>query len=146
MDHSLESVAGEVFTRLLMAAVGLMMLVPAINKLHIYSSLILFGNHADGIVVYSSSGRDWGGRPLLQYRDEQNIIHEFKSRAKTHWFKKPIKGEIVEIFFDKKTPDKAIVNNFYYYVFLPLLFAAVGCYCCFKSIWFHTSKWRGEEK
>jgi hypothetical protein len=145
MNHQHESIAGEVFTRLMMVFIGLLMLVPSAHKLHVYCSLRFFGTHADGTVVHSSSGRALGGRPLLQYRDEQGTIYEFKSRAKTHWFKRPVVGETIEIFFDKEAPNKAIVNNFTYNVFFPLLFGVAGCYCCLKSIWFHSSKSKKKE-
>ena len=140
MDHHHKLVDGEVFTRLLMFFIGLIMLVPAANKLYDYSSLRFYGTHANGTVAHPSSSRDLGGRLLVQFRDEQGIIHEFKSRAKTHWFKKPVIGENIEIFFDKEAPDKVIVNNFFHYIFLPLLFVMAGCYCCLKSIWLHSSR------
>lgn len=142
MDHRHDSAFGEILSRLFLLFIGLIVLIPAVHKLHVYYSLYIFGTRTSGTVSHPFSGRDWGGRPLVQYEDGDGNIHEFKSRAKTHWFKQPVKGESIELFFDKEDPRKAIVNNFFYYVFLPILFVLAGGCCCLKSIWFHSSKWK----
>ena len=131
-----ESIAGEILTRVLLVIIGLIILIPAANKLATYCSYRFFGTHTYGIVSHSSSGRDLGGRPLVQYKDDVSGLHEFKSRAKTHWFKRPVVGEKIEIFIDKNEPGNAIVNDLFYYVLLPVVFILAGFYCFWRGIIF----------
>ncbi len=126
--------------RVLAVSVGLVLLIPAGYKLLTYCSFRFLGNHTEGIVIHSSSGRDMGGRPFLQYEDGGGSLHEFKSRAKTHWFKRPVLGEKIEVFIDKNDPGTAIVNNLFYYVYLPLLLIVVGGWCFLLGIWFHRER------
>lgn len=127
---------GPVSLRVFVFLLGLIMTLAAFNKLYTYCSFRYFGTVAYGIIEHPSASRDLGGRPLIQYLDESGNTHEFKSRAKTHWFKTPERGEKIKVFIHGKEPHKAIVDSLFYYVFLPLIFLACGCYCCGYAI-FH---------
>ena len=140
MENQHDSITGEILTRIVLVIVGLIMFIPAANKLSTYCSLRFFGTNTDGIVTHSSSSRDLGGRPLIQYSDGEGGIYEFKSKAKTHWFKRPAVGEKIDVFFDKNNPTMVVVNNLFYYVFLPLIFIIAGSYCCYKSLRLHHSR------
>jgi|GEM_PF-2499325 len=125
---------GETFTKVFLFVLGLIMVVPALGKLYTYCSYRYLGNTTYGIVDHPSSARDLGGRPLIQYTDGAGTVHEFKSRAKTHWFYTPIKGEKIKIFIHKTDARKAIVDNLFHYLILPLIFLAAGCYCCLHAV------------
>lgn len=125
---------GSLFLRGFIFLLGLIVLMAAVNKLYTYCNYRFRGVMVYGVIEHPSSGRDIGGRPLIQYKDASGSMHEFKSKAKTHWFYKPQKGEKIKIFFYENEPQRAIVDNFFYYVFLPLIFFVVGTYCCLKSI------------
>lgn len=122
-----------VFVRLIILFIGLIIIVPAANTLFTYGKYRYLGIEAWGIIDHPSSSRDFGGRPLIQYRDGDQKLHEFKSKAKTHWFKTPKKGERINIFIHRDEPGRAIVNNLFHYVLLPLVFLFAGGYCCLYS-------------
>lgn len=128
------SIIGTGFMRIFILLLGLMMLLSALNKLYIYCSYRYLGHMTYGIVDHPSSGRDIGGRPLIQYKDLTGRVHEFKSRAKTHMFYTPQKGEKIKIFIHQSDPQKVIVDNLFYYVFLPLIFLVAGCYCFLHAV------------
>jgi hypothetical protein len=71
---------------------------------------------------------------LIRYADAAGDVHEFKSRAKTHWFFRPKKGEKVKIFYQKNDPEKAIAESWVHYVFFPLIFLGAGGYCCLYAV------------
>lgn len=121
---------GTIFLRIFIFFLGLMMLFAALNKLYTYCDYRCRGSMAWGIVDHPSSGRDVGGRPLIQYKDAAGELHEFKSRAKTHWFRTPQKGERIKIYFLSNEPKNAIADSPIYYIFLPLIFLVSGGYCC----------------
>lgn len=125
---------GTVFVRVFMFILGLMVALPALNTLSTYCNYRFLGSMTYGVIDHPSSGRDFGGRPLIQYVDMAGSSHEFKSRAKTHVFQTPKKGEKIKIFIHKSDPQKAIVDSLFYYVLLPLIFLAAGCYCCLSSL------------
>ncbi|WP_136806520.1 hypothetical protein [Desulfosediminicola flagellatus] len=125
---------GTLFVRVFMFILGLIVALPALNTLSKYSNYRFLGSMTYGVIDHPSSGRDFGGRPLIQYVDMAGSTHEFKSRAKAHIFQTPKKGEKIKIFIHKSDPQKAIVDNLFYYVVLPLIFLAVGCYCCLSAL------------
>ncbi|MDJ0624027.1 MAG: hypothetical protein QNJ17_13740 [Desulfocapsaceae bacterium] len=135
MNHRQGSITGELFTRILILVLGLIMLIPAANQLYRYCKLQFLGIHAMGTVIHSSSSRDWGGRPLIQYEDQNGSLYEFKSKVKTHWFTRPVKGEKIEVLFDRADSSRVIVDSIFYYVIVSLIFMTAGCYCCLRSIW-----------
>ena len=135
MNHRQVSITGEIFTRILILVLGLIMFIPAANQLYRYCQLQFFGIHATGTVTHSSSSRDWGGRPLIQYEDQEGSLYEFKSKVKTHWFTKPVKGEKIEVLFARADSSQVIVDSIFYYVIVSLIFLVAGCYCCLRSIW-----------
>jgi hypothetical protein len=139
------STIGTLFTRIFIFLLGLLMTLAALNKIYIYCSHRFLGNTAYGVIEHPASSRDIGGRPLIQYKDTSGNLHEFKSKAKTHWFQTPKKGEKIRVFFDKNKPDKAIVDSFTYYLFLPIIFLAAGCYCCIYGIFQYKDMIRKEE-
>jgi hypothetical protein len=122
-------IVGTILARLFIFLLGLIMVPPAVNILYTYCNYRYQGEVAYGIIDHPSSGRDIGGRPLIQYIDTVGEVHTFKSRAKTHWLYAPKKGEKIKIFFHRREPQKAIVDSLLYYVFMPLIFLAAGC--CF---------------
>ncbi|MFW2367258.1 MAG: hypothetical protein ACN4GW_12630 [Desulforhopalus sp.] len=128
------SIISTSFMRIFILLLGLMMVLPALNKLYIYCSYRYLGHMTYGIIDHPSSGRDIGGRPLIQYNDLTGSVHEFKSRAKTHLFYTPQKGEKIKIFIHQSDPQKAIVDNLFHYVFMPIIFLAAGCYCCLHAV------------
>lgn len=122
------------FIRFFILALGLILLLPAVNKLYTYGAYRYHGSVVYGMVDHPSSGRDLGGRPLIRYEDKSGNRHEFKSRAKTHWFHRPAKGERIKIFTHWNKPEQAIVDSLFYYVLLPLIFLVAGCYCCLYAV------------
>jgi len=125
---------GAVFVRFFVFSLGLLLVIPACHKLYSYGSYRYKGTAGYGTISHPLSSRDMGGRPLIRYTDGEGTTHEFKSRAKTHWFYTPRKGERVKIYFHKDRPDEVIVANPFHYVVLPLVFLAVGSYCCLYAI------------
>lgn len=121
---------GTIFTRIFIFFLGLLLVLSAANKIYTYCDFRFFGGMVYGIIDHPSSSRDIGGRPLIQYTDPEGGVHEFKSRAKTHWFHTPRKGEKIKVFIHGKDPQRAIVDNWFYYIFLPLVFLGAGSYCC----------------
>jgi hypothetical protein len=79
-----------------------------------------------GFIIDSSRGRDLGGRPFIEYKDQQGKLYQKKSIAKTHWFFSPKVGEKMKVFYDERDPNIAIVDSKFHYIFLPLCFIAVG--------------------
>jgi hypothetical protein len=128
---------GYSFLRIFIFLLGLIMAVPAVNILYTYYNYRCQGEVTYGIVDHPSSDRGLGGRPLIQYKDFLGEVHEFKSKAKTHWLYTSKKGEKIKVFFDKNEPQRAIVDSLFYYFFLPLIFFASGCYCCVYAIFLH---------
>ena len=119
---------GNLFTKLLLLAMGFLFLLPSAYKLYTYG---LFRAHAvvvDGVIVDASRGRDIGGRPFVEYKDQQGALYERKSKAKTHWFFAPQVGEKVRVFYDNRDPNKAIVDNTFHYILVPICFMAAGVY------------------
>ena len=123
------SIIGTISLRIFIFLLGLIMALPAVNLLYTYYKYRCQGEVTYGIVDHPSSDRGLGGRPLIQYKDFLGEVHEFKSKAKTHWFYTPKKGEKIKVFFDKNEPQRAIVDSLCYYFFLPLIFLTAGC--CF---------------
>lgn len=121
---------GTIFTRTFIFLLGLMMVLSALHKLYIYCNYRYLGSMAYGIIDHPSSGRDFGGRPLIEYTGLDGRVHEFKSRAKTHLFYTPKRGEKIKILIHKSDPQKVIVDNLFHYVLLPLIFLCAGIYSC----------------
>ena len=116
---------------------GVLVLAAGLNKFSTYCFYRLRGVAVYGVVDHPSSGRGLGGRPVVQYADRSGTLHEFKSVAKTHWFYRPEAGEKIKIYYDNKQPHKAIVDNWFFYLFLPLLLIVVGLYFCIYALWIH---------
>lgn len=126
------AIIGQLSLRIFVFFLGLLLVLPALNKLYTYYNYRYLGSMTYGVIDHPSSGRDIGGRPLIQYRDPAGRVHEFKSKAKTHWFYAPKKGEKIKVFIHKNDTQKAIVNSMFHYVFLPLiLFATGSCFCLY---------------
>ena len=75
-----------------------------------------------------------GGRPFVEYKDMQGTSYERKSKAKTHWFFAPKVGEKIRVFYDKRDPNIAIVDNTFYYIVLPLCFIIAGSFTILYSV------------
>lgn len=114
--------------------IGVMMIIAGINKLYYYVDLQLVGTETDGVIEHPATTTILGGRPLVRYEDAVGIIHEFRSKAKTHWFSKPRKGETLSVIYDKQESQRMIVNDLLYYVLLPLGFIAAGCFFSFQAV------------
>ena len=128
---------GNLGTRLTILFLGLLLLLPPAYKLYIYCEFRCHAVSVDGIIIDSSRGRDLGGRPFVEYKDLLGNTYERKSKAKTHWLFAPKVGEKIKVFYKKDAPDVAIVEGLFHYVFLPLLFIAVGScllFCFFRDI------------
>lgn len=116
------------FLRALFLFIGAMLLIAGFSKLFFYVDLRLTGTKTVGIIEHPATTTVLGGRPLVQYEDATGKTHEFRSKVKTHWFSKPQKGETLSVLYDNKGKQREIVNNFVFYVFLPLGFIVVGAY------------------
>lgn len=123
-------VIGGIITRLFIFSLGIIMIIPALNQLYTYGNYIFWGDSTYGVIDHPASSRDIGGRPLIRYEDMTGSIHEFKSRAKTHLFFTPQRGEKIKILIAGDDSRKAIVNNLFHYLVLPLIFLVAGGYCC----------------
>lgn len=134
MRRKNDMLSGDIVMRIVAISVGLILMIPAGYKLIRYCSFYLLGSHTEGTVIDASSGRDMGGRPFLQYEDGNGVSHEFKTRAKTHWFKRPVVGEKIDVLIDSNDSGTAIANNLFYYVYFPLLLFMVGGWCFLRGI------------
>lgn len=132
-----QPISGPAFTRIFVFLLGLLIISGSANKLYIYCGLRFLGNTTYGVIDHPASGRDFGGRPLIQYKDSLGNMYDFKSRAKTSWFHTPIRGERIRIFYDKNNPRKAIVDSLSYHLVLPLIFFITGCYCIYSTFTLH---------
>lgn len=122
------------FLRLFFILLGGATLLAGCNKLYIYLDFRVSGVEAYGTIEHPATTTVLGGRPLIQYRDAAGIAHEFRSKAKTHWFGKPQQGEIMSVIYEEESSQRAIVNNLLYYVIGPLGFVVVGCFFILKAI------------
>ncbi len=91
-------ILGTFFMRIFVFVLGLIVILPAVNKLYSYCTYRYRGEMVYGIITHPAFSRDLGGRPLIQYTDAKGGVHEFKSRAKTHWFYAPKNGEKSKYF------------------------------------------------
>lgn len=126
--------AGSVFLRAFFLLLGIMMLAAGFGKLYYYVDFRLMGFDTFGVIEHPATTTVMGGRPLIRYEDALGNIHEFRSRAKTHWFHKPQKGETLRVIYKKQESQSAIVNNVLYYVILPLGFIVVGCFFTLQAV------------
>lgn len=128
------SILGTIVFRIFIFLLGVIMVLPALNMLYTYCNYRYLGSIAYGTIDHPSSGRDLGGRPLIKYLDKVGNVHEFKSKAKTHWFASPERGEKIKVFIHGSDMQKAIVDSLFHYVLLPLVFLAAGLYICLYAI------------
>ncbi|RLB84670.1 MAG: hypothetical protein DRH26_18990 [Deltaproteobacteria bacterium] len=134
---------GNLMTRLLMLFFGLVLLVPCAYKLYAYG---IFRDQAiavSGVIDKPARGLEMGSRPFVEYEDLQGNVYYIKSKAKTHWFYAPVKGEKIRLFYLEKDPGAATVDSLFYYVLLPMGFMAVGgaiVVQVFKQKWRQTAK------
>ena len=112
-----------------MLSLGLLFLLPPAYKLYNYCVFRAHAISVDGIITDALRGGDMGGRPFVEYKDLQGKSYERKSKAKTHWFFAPKVGEKITVFYDESDPTKAIVDNTFHYIVLPLCFILAGT-CC----------------
>lgn len=117
---------GDLAAKSLALVVGLMLLLPSGYKLYSYCIFRYQSVAVTGTVENPMRGRDLGSRPLIVYKDLQGNVHEFKTRAKTHWFFAPQKGEPITVFVDERDPQIAMVDSRFHYLFLPLFFFLTG--------------------
>ena len=122
------------FPQLLMIFLGSILLVPSGYQLYAYGRFLCNAVPGTVIVDKPMSGSDLGGRPFVQFRDLQGQVFGFKTKAKTHWFFAPQKGEKINILFLPEKPDTAIVDNKFHYLVLPLVFVLIGGAVCFYAI------------
>jgi hypothetical protein len=114
--------------------VGVIMVITGCSKLYYYVDFRLLGVKSSGMIEHPATTTVLGGRPLIRYEDASGKIHEFRSKAKTHWFTKPQKGEVLGIIYKKKETQRAIVNNLLYYIIWPIGFIIVGCFFLFQAM------------
>ena len=120
--------------RVLFMSVGVMLLIAGLNKLYFYVDLRFVGTETEGIIEHPVTRTVLVGRPLIRYEDATGKTLEFRSKAKTHWFSKPQKGETLSIIYESQGKQREIVNNFLYYVFLPIGFIVVGGYFLLNAL------------
>ena len=128
------SLVGKIITQLFCLAIGLICLVPSIHQLCMYSMFRYRSVAVYGVIEHPSAGRDMGGRPLVRYVDHLGAVHEFKSRAKTHWFARPREGERIRVFYVKQQPQSAKVDSLFHYILFPLGIGAAGGYGCYRAV------------
>lgn len=114
--------------------VGIMLVITGCSKLYYYVDFRLMGVETSGVIEHPATATVLGGRPLIQYEDDSGTTHEFRSKAKTHWFTKPQKGESLSIVYKRNEQQSAIANNLLYYVFGPMGFMAVGFFFLLQAI------------
>ena len=134
---------GNLMTQALMLAFGLMLLLPCSYKLYTYGIFRGQATAVNGIIDKPARGMEMGSRPFVEYRDHQGNVYYLKSKAKTHWFYAPVKGEKIKVFYLQKDPKTAMVDSLFYYVFLPLGFMAIGgaiVFTVFKHNWRYQKK------
>ena len=128
------SAVGDVATKILMLVLGLLFLLPPAYKLVTYAVFRFHAITVEGTIADGSRGRDLGGRPFVEYTDQQGNAYEIKSKAKTHWLFAPKVGEKLKVFYDERDPGKAIVNSNIHYIFIPLCFIAAGLGFLFHTL------------
>lgn len=122
------------FPPLLMLFLGSILLVPSAYQLYTYEQFLCNAVPGTGVVDKPMSGSDLGGRPFVQFRDLQGQVFGFKTKAKTHWFFAPQKGEKINILFLPEKPETVIVDNKFHYLVLPLVFFLIGGAVCFYAL------------
>jgi len=121
--------------RVFFLLLGIMMIITGCSKLYYYVDFRLMGVETSGIIEHPATTTVLGGRPLIRYEDGLGETHEFRSKAKTHWFTKPQKGESLSIVYKRIEGQSAIANNLLYYVIGPICFMVIGCFFLFQAIY-----------
>lgn len=121
-------------TNLFMLCIGLILSLPAAHRVYVYATFSMGAVFVQGAVDKPAAGADFGGRPLVRYHDLQGQEHIFKSRVKTHFLRAPRNGEEIRVMFLKTDPGTAMVESRLHYIFLPLLFIAVGVAVVVKAL------------
>lgn len=114
--------------------VGIMMIIAGCSKLYYYVDFRLMGVESSGTIEHPATTTVLGGRPLIRYKDGLGKTHEFRSKAKTHWFARPQKGESLSIVYKRNEGQSAIANNLLYYVIGPIGFMVAGCFFLIQAI------------
>ena len=117
---------GNLATNAFMLVLGLLLFIPAAQRMWVYASFYTNAVSVMGSVDKPSSGAGFGGRPLISYQDLSGAVHVFKSRVKTHFFMAPRKNEQVRVLFLESDPDQAMVDSSFHYILLPLGFLLIG--------------------
>jgi hypothetical protein len=129
---------GNLITKSFILTMGFILLVPSAYKVYRYCIFRSQSVVVNGIIEKPLWGGGLGGRPLIEYKDLQGKSHYFKSKAKTHWFYAPQKGEEIKVFYLEHDPEMAIVDSMFYHLFLPLFFVVIGTsavVCVFRDGW-----------
>ncbi|MFH1153580.1 MAG: DUF3592 domain-containing protein [Pseudomonadota bacterium] len=129
---------GELVTKVFVVLLGLIVLFLCAYKFFNYCTFRYRSVAVYGVIEDPLQGRDWGGRPYVEYKDLQGKIYGFKTKAKTHWFSAPQKGKKINVFFLKDNPQVAIVDSLFHYVILPLFIGVLGLISVIagvKNIW-----------
>jgi hypothetical protein len=117
---------GNVITQLVVLSLGLLFFIPSAYNIYSYCLFRTQAITVQGVIEDPLQGKDWGGRPFIEYRDLQGNTHGFKTRAKTHWFRTPEKGETLTVYFSEDDPQNAMTDSPFHYVILPLFFGVMG--------------------
>lgn len=105
---------------------GLFILIPFAYKFYTYCAFRYHAVTTQGVIADPLQGGDWGGRPYVEYQTPEGRTFGFKTKAKTHWFFAPGKGEKVGVFYLEADPKTAIVDSLFHYIILPLALCALG--------------------
>jgi len=73
----------------------------------------------DGYTKYSY-------RPLLSFKDENQVEHEFKSDVSSGNKRKYHEGDEIEIVYDPENSEKAMVKNFFSMWLMPVILGGIG--------------------
>jgi len=132
-------IIGNMFTKGFTLMIGLLLMLPSAYKVYSYCLFRSQSVVVNGIIDKPLwGGGGFGGRPLITYTDLQGKTHEFRSKAKTHWFFAPRTGEEITVFYLAQDPKTAMVDSMFYHLFLPLFFVVTGAsvvFLVFRDGW-----------
>ena len=129
---------GNLITKTFTLMMGFILLIPSAYKVYTYCIFRSQSVAVNGIIEKPLCGGGLGGRPLIEYKDLQGKSHSFKSKAKTHLFYAPQKGEEIKVFYLQHDPEIVTVDRVLYHLFLPLFFVVIGTsviVCVFRDGW-----------
>jgi len=122
------SLAGRILVNSLVIGLGLIILIPSLYRISIFSYHHFKSITISGEVVEKGMGRTFGCRPDIQFTDNNGTAREFKTKIIYHFLVCPEEGEKVKILYREERPDSTIVASYFYHVCLSTIFILIGLY------------------